>query len=196
MYHRFAQIFKMITTKEKYPEISDDELLVKYKASNNLDFITALFFRYANLMTGICLKYLKDESAAQDAVLNIYEDLLNKAKNYNISNFKSWIYSVTKNYCVTFLTKNKHTIVDTESIENIWDDFSGLDKHLEKEIVINQLENCLGQLSKDQFIGIKLFYFENKCYNEIAENTGFEWGKIRSLIQNGKRNLKNCMQAI
>lgn len=186
----------MIKAKERFPELSDDELLVKYKASNNLDFITALFFRYANLMTGICLKYLKDEAAAQDAVLTIYEDLIRKAKNYNISNFKSWIYSVTKNYCVTFLTKQKRTIVGIENIENIWDDFTGLDKHLEKETLINQLENCLGQLSKEQFISVKLFYFESKCYNEIADDTGFEWGKIRSLIQNGKRNLKNCMQAI
>ena len=38
-----------------------------------------------------------------------------------------------------------------------------------------------------------MFYLENKCYNEIVEQTGMEWNKVRSLIQNGRRNLKICM---
>jgi RNA polymerase sigma-70 factor (ECF subfamily) len=40
---------------------------------------------------------------------------------------------------------------------------------------------------------IKLFYLEGKCYNEIAEETGLEWNMVRSYIQNGRRNLKICM---
>ena len=43
-------------------------------------------------------------------------------------------------------------------------------------------------------IAIRLFYLEGKCYNEIVEITGQEWNQVRSLIQNGRRNLKNCME--
>ena len=41
---------------------------------------------------------------------------------------------------------------------------------------------------------IRLFYLENKCHNEITEMTGMDWNRVRSLIQNGRRNLKNCME--
>ena len=38
------------------------------------------------------------------------------------------------------------------------------------------------------------FTFKNKCYKEIAEATGIELNKVRSFIQNGRRNLKICME--
>ena len=64
---------------------------------------------------------------------------------------------------------------------------------LEKEENFKKLEVCMETLPEEQQQTVKLFYLESKCYNEIAEITGFEWNKVRSYIQNGKRNLKNCM---
>ena len=37
---------------------------------------------------------------------------------------------------------------------------------------------------------VRLFYLEDKSYREVAEATGFDLGKVKSAIQNGKRNLK------
>ena len=65
---------------------------------------------------------------------------------------------------------------------------------LEKEENFKKLEQCMETLPADQQETVKLFYLESKCYNEIAEITGFEWSKVRSYIQNGKRNLKICME--
>lgn len=64
---------------------------------------------------------------------------------------------------------------------------------LEKEVNFKKLEQCMENLPAEQQETVKLFYLESKCYNEIAEITGFEWSKVRSYIQNGKRNLKICM---
>jgi RNA polymerase sigma-70 factor (ECF subfamily) len=64
---------------------------------------------------------------------------------------------------------------------------------LEKEANFKQLEECLEKLPADQQQSIQLFFVEKKCYNEIAEITGYEWNKVRSYIQNGKRNLKICL---
>ena len=65
---------------------------------------------------------------------------------------------------------------------------------IEKEENFNHLEQCMKTLPPEQKQTVELFYLENKCYNEIAELTGFEWSKVRSYIQNGKRNLKICME--
>jgi RNA polymerase sigma-70 factor (ECF subfamily) len=35
-----------------------------------------------------------------------------------------------------------------------------------------------------------MFYLNNKCYQEIADTTGFTLNQVKSYIQNGKRNLK------
>jgi RNA polymerase sigma-70 factor (ECF subfamily) len=39
-----------------------------------------------------------------------------------------------------------------------------------------------------------LFYLQEKCYKEITGLTGFDLNKVKSYIQNGKRNLKICME--
>jgi DNA-directed RNA polymerase specialized sigma24 family protein len=64
----------------------------------------------------------------------------------------------------------------------------------EKERQLQRLGHCMQQLNDEQRQTVKLFYIDNKCYNEITEVTGFEWNKVRSLIQNGRRNLKICME--
>lgn len=64
----------------------------------------------------------------------------------------------------------------------------------EKEENFKKLEYCLATLSDDQKNMVQLFYLEGKCYNEIVELTGQEWNQVRSFIQNGRRNLKNCME--
>jgi DNA-directed RNA polymerase specialized sigma24 family protein len=65
---------------------------------------------------------------------------------------------------------------------------------LDKESQLNGLEKCLETLALEQKTVIQLFYLEDKCYKEISATTGFEWNKVRSLIQNGRRNLKICME--
>ena len=64
----------------------------------------------------------------------------------------------------------------------------------ENEATFKKLEQCMETLPEDQKHSIQLFFLQKKCYNEIAEITGFEWNKVRSYIQNGKRNLKLCIE--
>jgi RNA polymerase sigma-70 factor (ECF subfamily) len=65
---------------------------------------------------------------------------------------------------------------------------------MEKEENFQKLEKCIASLSNEQRTMIKLFYLDGKCYNEIVEITGLEWNHVRSSIQNGRRNLKLCME--
>jgi RNA polymerase sigma-70 factor (ECF subfamily) len=65
---------------------------------------------------------------------------------------------------------------------------------MQKEENLQRLEYCLQTLSEEQKKSVELFYLQNKCYKEIAAETGIEWNKVRSHIQNGRRNLKICME--
>jgi len=144
---------------------------------------------------GTCLKYLKDAETAKDAVMNIYQELLQKLTQHEIENFKSWLYVVTKNHCLMQLRKGKKMItIEFQPAIMQSEDFEHLDTVLSREQDFKKLEQCLERLPAEQKQAIQLFYLENKCYNEIAEQTGMEWNKVRSLIQNGRRNLKICME--
>lgn len=157
--------------------------------------LAKLYLRYSDLVYGVCLKYLTDAEAAQDAVMDIYQELIVKAKQGNIQNFKSWLYVVAKNHCLMKLRAAKrNTTVRFDNQVMQSGDFSHLEEVMQREEDFRKLEKCIETLSAEQKQSIQLFYYDNKCYNEIAAATGLEWNKIRSLIQNGRRNLKICME--
>lgn len=175
--------------------LSDKELVALYKQSGDLAVLGELYQRYMELVYGVCLKYFKEPETAKDSVIQIFEELESKLKKHEVNNFKGWLHQVAKNHCLMQLRtpKNLKTIefkaelVQTE--ENVH-----LNGVLEKEENFKKLEYCLGTLTDEQQHAIRLFYLEGKCYNEIAEITGQEWNQVRSFIQNGRRNLKICME--
>ena len=175
-------------------EATDESLLKDYQSSGEQSLLGALYMRYTDLVFGVCLKYLKEREDAKDAVMSIYQELVIKLKTHNVDNFKSWLYVVAKNHCLMQLRKEKKTVVvefQPEFMQS--EDFTHLDDVLEKEKEFKKLETCIGNLNNEQKNIIQLFYLEGKCYNEIVDLTGHDWNRIRSIIQNGRRNLKICM---
>jgi RNA polymerase sigma factor (sigma-70 family) len=166
-----------------------------FKNSGSQDVLAKLYLRYTDLVYGVCVKYLKDGEAAKDAVMNIYQELLQKLAQHDVENFKSWLYAVAKNHCLMQLRKEKKMItVELQPAVMQSEDFSHLDTVLSRERDFKKLEQCLERLPAEQKQCIQLFYIEDKCYNEIVEKIGLDWNKVRSLIQNGRRNLKICME--
>ena len=179
---------------DRAPE-TDEELLLLIKKNSGQDVLAKLYLRYTDLVYGTCLKYLKDGEAAKDAVMNIYLELVQKLPNHEVQNFKSWLYVLAKNHCLMQLRSAKKMVtVEFQPGLMQSEDFEHLDTVLQREQDFKKLELCLERLPEEQKQSIKLFYLENKCYNEIVEQTGIDWGKVRSLIQNGRRNLKICME--
>lgn len=179
---------------EKF-ERTDEDLLLSYKTSGDENLLAHLYMRYTDILYGVCLKYLKDAETAKDAVMNIYGELRQKLLVHEVEHFKSWLYTVAKNHCLMQLRKEKKMVtIPFNAAVMQSEDFSHLDAVLEKEQDFRKLAECLEVLPAEQKQSISLFYLEDKCYNEIVEITGFEWNKVRSLIQNGRRNLKNCME--
>lgn len=174
--------------------LTDAELVQLYRANADLNVLSNLYQRYMDLIYGICLKYLKDPETAKDAVINIYEELIVKLKQHEVSNFKSWLYTLSRNHCLMQLRKEKghHTVEIPETFMQSGD-LTHPDAVEQKEEQLNSMEKCLEQLPAEQKTCVTLFYLQGKCYNDITEQTGIEWNKVRSYIQNGRRNLKLCM---
>jgi RNA polymerase sigma factor (sigma-70 family) len=175
-------------------EADDATLLREYKTSGQLEVLAALYQRYMNLVYGVCLRYF-DEEASKDAVMQIFEELIAKVKQHEIQNFKSWLHVLTRNHCLMKLRamKNKEgRVVDIDVMEY------ELAAHHENGTAMEQqlqgMEKCLETLPEEQKKSVDLFYLKEKSYREVADLTGYDMKKVKSYIQNGKRNLKICME--
>ena len=189
---------------KSYESLSDKELIDLYRKQSEKQIVGVLFKRYTHLVFGSCMKYLKNADESEDAVMDIFEKLLDDLKVHQIDNFKSWLYSVARNHCLMKLRKEKTSegrivelkINDAEAVES--NDILHLNEEEpiaigSKEQSLQGLENAIADLNDEQRRCIELFYLEQKCYNEVAEITAYSLNEVKSYIQNGKRNIKMLM---
>ncbi len=176
-------------------EKSDEKLLEIFRETGDTEVLATLFNRYIHLVYGVCMKYLKNRENSQDAVIEIYEHISKQIPNHKIQTFKNWLYGVTRNHCLMQLRKEK-------SRSRNFEDYSRSInvENTEKEHPIddrkdnNLLKSCIAQLKIIQKRCVELFYYEQQCYREIAEELGIEEKKVKSQLQNAKRNLRICME--
>jgi RNA polymerase sigma-70 factor (ECF subfamily) len=178
---------------------SDDDLLKEFTTSGDLEVLGRLYSGYMPLVYGVCIKYLKNRDESKDAVMQIFEKLIIEIPKQRIENFRSWLHVVTRNYCLMQLRSQKS---HDEKLNEWMIDSSvfmetdaGLHPIDSDEAEIDEaLAKCIEKLKNEQKECIQQFYYENRCYNEIALNMRLNEKKVKSYLQNAKRNLKLCLE--
>jgi len=179
----------------KYQHTGDTELLNRFYADHDNEWLGILLERYTMLLLGVSMKYLKNEEEAKDAVQQVFLKAIDELHKYKVEYFKSWIYMITKNHCLMKLRDkgrfntgiNENTMVTAVEPDE-------KNRFIEKDKTLDNLAGALQQLNKEQQLCVTLFYLEKKSYQEIAELSSFSVLQVKSYIQNGKRNLKIIME--
>ena len=181
--------------RSQYHHMTDDELLQQYIADQQPYWMGALLERYTLLLLGVCMKYLKNEEEAKDAVQQIFLKVLSEAGKYKIDYFKSWLYMVAKNHCLMKLRSRQG-----KTTKEITGDAIAAAKEetsndiAENELTYELLEEAINELSPEQRQCVILFYLQKNSYQQISEKTGYRIMQVKSYIQNGRRNLKLLME--
>jgi len=174
--------------QKKYKLKTDEELVTLYKLERSSTCIAVIYERYGHLVMGTCMKYLKNEVESQDITMQIFEELHSKLLKHEINYFKSWLYMVTKNECFMFLRKSKSQ--NTTDFSESYDVEQTIEDVQAKEKSLELLENAIEDLKLEQKRCVKLFYLEEKSYQQISTELNLSLMQVKSAIQNGKRNIK------
>ncbi len=177
---------------DKFKDITDQELLEKFYADHNNEWLGILLQRYTLLLLGVCMKYLKNEEEAKDSVQQVFLKVIQELQKYKVEYFKSWLYMVAKNHCLMRLRDRQ-----TKSTAELNDRVAAtpMEETDRQALMLNDhtlslMEECLQELNPEQRQCVILFYLEKKSYQEVSDETGFSMLQVKSYIQNGKRNLK------
>lgn len=174
----------------------DHELLQQYQETNDLKILGDLYQRHTEMVYYVCLRYLQDPELSKDAVMNIFEELIYKVNRQEIKDFPRWLYVLSKNHCLMYLRSQKNKLqISLDEFVKYPEDLHQYGQQDEKEEQLTAMEGCLEKLPDKQQQSVRLFFLEEKCYKEISDSTGYSLNEVKSYIQNGKRNLKNCMEA-
>ena len=180
---------------DKYNHIDDAQLLQNFYGDHDNKWLGILLPRYTLLLLGVCMKYLKNEEDAKDAVQQIFLKIISELHKYKVEYFKSWIYMIAKNHCLMQLRNNKSIAVElNEKIIPAENNSTDKTELIEKDNRLNKMQHAIKQLNREQQQCVILFYLEKKSYAEIVDLTRFSLMKVKSSLQNGKRNLKIIME--
>ncbi len=188
----------MLTLGAKNPEKTDEDLLRLFLDSGNLDLLGELYGRHMHLVYGVSLKYLGDPDDAKDATMQIFEKLITELPGHEIRLFKSWLYVLSKNFCLMQIRAKKSGDKRLEGLKNEVDfmeseqEMHPIDR--DDQSIEKALRECIEKLKAEQKQCIELFYYNKMCYREISDSLVLTEKKVKSLLQNGKRNLKICLE--
>ncbi len=191
-----------LSHKNSRDDLSDTGIILEYRKKKKPDLLAPLFERYMHLVFGICMKYLKNIEEAEDASMDILENLFDKLLKHEIDNFPAWLHSLSKNHCLMILRSKKKfiSVLNEEEgiklLENFVESDSDLHLYNKHEADLSLMEEVLTKLDDEQASCISLFYLAGNSYQEVAKKTGFSIKQVKSHIQNGKRNLKNQLLLI
>lgn len=183
-------------------DLADQDLIELYRDTRDTKLIGVLFDRYAHLVYGIALKYFDREDDRKEAVMQVFEKLYEALLQFDIANFKSWLYSVAKNQCLMIIKKeNTISFNDKLQLKNFQQEFMEFEEtfslnHGTEINLEDKLHEVIKELNEEQRVCVDLFYLQDKSYKEIADATNYSYNQVKSFIQNGKRNLKIMLESI
>jgi RNA polymerase sigma-70 factor (ECF subfamily) len=181
---------------QPHSDKKDSELIDLYWNTRDNRYLGILLERYTLPLFGVCMKYLKEEESAKDAVQQVFLKALTELEKYRVEYVKSWLHTVARNHCLMQLRDREAPFVEITDRMNP-SDREDEDMRLLKEVreqTLDLMEEALGELSQEQQSCVRLFYLEKKSYLEVSGETGYPLNAVKSHIQNGKRRLRIILQ--
>ncbi len=191
------------------PATSDQELLACYRLHADPADLGLLYDRHLPDAFAVCRRYLAPpDEDAEDAVMQLFEVLLDKLKTHAPANFGAWLYATARNFCLMALRARQRSgpragprllaVPEARDMEilatrHLPDDAETTEVALETEATLQALEHALGQLPPAQRRCLELFFMEGYSYQQIATALELDLGLVKSHLQNGRRMLRKTV---
>ncbi|MBC8084431.1 MAG: sigma-70 family RNA polymerase sigma factor [Hymenobacter sp.] len=192
-------------------ELSDEELLARYRQHGVVADLGVLYERHMAEVFAVCRRYLGPGDAdAQDAVMQLFELLVDRLRRHEVENFPAWLYATARNHCLMALRARQRPgpdrggalvlrFPDAAGMESVVAGHLADDDPAEAlftEARLQALEHALATLPDGQRRCLELFFLEKQCYHAICQATGYDLKAVKSHLQNGKRNLRRYLESV
>jgi RNA polymerase sigma factor (sigma-70 family) len=202
-------LFRRRATVVPAAVLSDQEVLARYRQGGEVADLGVLYERHLSEVFSVCRRYLgPPDEDAQDATMQLFEQLVVKLRTHVPDNFSAWLYATARNYCLMQLRARQRgtasggpllLLPDAADVElaaarQLPDAITEAEEASQHEADLQALELALSQLPPEQRRCLELFYLEEKSYQEIVAATGLAINLVKSHLQNGRRMLKRSVQ--
>ena len=188
--------------KHKLTEKGKRDLELINRALNNgdRDAYNKLMQLYRDPLYFMLYEKVNDQEVAKDLTIEALGKAFKKLHLYTPNfAFSTWLFTVAKNHCIDYLRKNNLPTTSINSImfnkdgkrtsfDIISNDLSP-DQHMEKKQRIAILRQIVDQLKPKYRDLVKLRYFKEMTYDEIAERLDLPTGTVKAQLHRSREQL-------
>jgi len=170
----------------------EDEALVQRVASGDERALAGLYDRYAGLVYGTGMRYLRDRGTAEELVQDVFTSVWKNAAGFDPARggFATWLYRITRNRATDLIRRRKARVrtVDGEPLVEPGEvDPSGeLSRNFDVAAALSRLSSVHREV-------LVLAYFHGLSQREISDRTATPLGTVKSRTTAALRALRETM---
>ncbi|MFK5981945.1 MAG: sigma-70 family RNA polymerase sigma factor [Flavobacteriaceae bacterium] len=171
-----------------------DKLLIEQCRNNNRKAQMALYRQYCDGMFIVAQRYLKDISAAEDAMQEAFVKAFYKLNQFKGDvTFGAWLKRIVINSCLDTIKSRK---LETESLEEsvyeiVQDDNNW---NVSDEVTVTEIVSAIDELPSNYRFVVQLFLLEGYDHQEISEILTISENASRTNLHRGKSILKKNLK--
>ncbi len=159
-----------------------------YLETQNSMYFDRLYNRYATKVYSRCISLLKEPNLAQDAAQEIFIKIfMNLSKFSEKSKFSTWVYSISYNYCIDMIRRNKkNRAIFSDEMERAPDIVEEVPDEELLQIKVQQLKKVLNDIPVGDKAVLLMKYQDDMQIKEIASVLGKTESAIKMKIKRAK----------
>jgi RNA polymerase sigma factor (sigma-70 family) len=179
-------LFKSRTKKDL--ALTDEELVSVLQQEMDADRFAVLYDRYSAKVFQKCVGMTRDRDLAKDLTHDIFVKVfLNLSKFDHRSKFGTWVYSITYNYCLDVLRKNKRMReeeIDERTEEGTADDDSS--EALLLGIRAERLDHVIKEIDAADRAMLLMKYEDDLSVQEMQETLGLGESAVKMRLMRAR----------
>lgn len=191
-----------VSERRPLKELSDEELVIRCQNDDHAAF-AVLVNRYKDRIHWLVKRMVggpEDEDLTQEVFIKVYQAVPGFRGG---STFKTWIYKIAHNHCLSELRKKgrrgEHLSIEEEGDEKLHcllpDARHGLEEEIEKRDLSRSIRTLMERLPPQYREVLTLFYLQQAKYEEIAEIMGLPLGTVKTHIHRARLRLRDLLLA-
>ena len=174
--------------------MEDLKNIIKECAKENLHAQEKLYRIFAPKMFGVCLRYAKDYTEAEDSLQDGFVKVFSNIKKFrHEGSLEGWIRRIMVNVCLEKYRK-QHMMHAVENIE-IYDSHKFSNDILEK-ISADELLELIQKLPPRYRMVFNLFVMEGMSHQDISKEMNITVGTSKSNLARGRDILKRKVEEL
>jgi RNA polymerase sigma-70 factor, ECF subfamily len=194
-YSQTVSATALIEDRDVVHETSDDGLVAAI-ANGDKRALQTLYGRHNVRVYRFVLRFLNDDSLAEDMVSEVFLDVWRQAERFEgRSKVSTWLLAIARNKALSVLRRRSTEELGEEVAEFIEDPSDDPEVSMQKKQQTSMLQECLTQLSPAHREIIDLVYYHGKTIDEVVDVIGVPVNTVKTRMFYARKRIGELMCA-